>query len=280
MRMSLCFASMMLLVTAAAPGRAAGPDMTILKTPGGVRFGLWGKKPAKPAPTLFVFAAGLEDMAKESIYTDVGRILAKRGFLYVGLDAPSHGSDVRPDEPAGLRGWRWRLENGDALVPPFAKRASEVLDYLVKEGYADADRIAACGTSRGGFLAYHFAAAEARVKAVAGFSPVTNLLALSEFAGLEKHEATRALNLNHQADKLAGRGVWVSIGNNDERVNTDDAIAFARKVTAAAVVKQKGRAQPIPVELIVGAAAGHTIVLRAHEQAADWIARQLGVGER
>jgi dienelactone hydrolase len=277
--MSFGLAALMLVATAAAPAAAAEPGMTVLKTPGGVRFGLWGEKPKKPAPTLFVFAAGLEDMQKEPYYTEVGRILAKRGFLYVALDAPSHGGDVKPGEPAGLRGWRHRLENGDALVPPFTKRATEVLDYLIKEGYSDVERVAACGTSRGGFLAYHFAAADARVRAVAGFSPVVNLLALTEFAGMDRHEATKALNLTHHADKLAGRGVWLIIGNDDQRVSTDDAIAFTRKVTAAAA-KSKGRTQPIPVELIVGAAVGHTTPSKAHELAADWIARQLGVLEK
>jgi dienelactone hydrolase len=155
-----------------------------------------------------------------------------------------------------------------------------VLDYLVKEGYTDGGHVAACGTSRGGFLAYHFAAADERVKAVAGFSPVTNLLALSEFAGMDKHEATRALNLTQNADKLAGRAVWVSIGNNDQRVSTDDAIAFARKVTAASAAKPKGRAQAIPVELIVGASVGHSAIPKAHELAADWVARQLGVSDK
>src|SRR5271166_2119933 len=136
--MSLRFAFVVFLATVALPVPAAEPGPTILKTPGGTRFGLWGAKPAKPAPTLFVFAAGLEDMGKVSEYTEVGRILAKRGFLYVALDAPSHGADAKTGEPAGLGGWRYRLEHGDALIPPFTKRASEVLDHLVKEGYTDA----------------------------------------------------------------------------------------------------------------------------------------------
>jgi dienelactone hydrolase len=277
MRIFLGFLSIIFLALTPLAVAAAEPDMTLLKTPGGTGFGLWGAKPAKPAPTLFIFAGALEDMKKESIYTDVGRILAKRGFLYVGLDAPCHGGDVKPGEPAGLQGWRRRLEKGDGLVPSFVKQASDVLDYLIKEGYADENRIAACGTSRGGFLAYHFAAAEPRIKAVAGFSPVANLLALTEFAGLDKHEPTTRLALVHQADKLAGRAVWLSIGNNDQRVNTDDSIAFVRKVTAAAAAKQKDRTKPIPVELLVGAAVGHTIIAKAHELAAEWIAQQLNV---
>ena len=47
MRKSFGLAALMLVATAAAP--AAEPGMTVLKTPGGVRFGLWGEKPRKPA---------------------------------------------------------------------------------------------------------------------------------------------------------------------------------------------------------------------------------------
>ena len=260
----------------AVPIHAAEPEMVIQKTAGGVRFARWGEKPAKPAPTLFIFAVGLEDMRNAPVFTEVGQILAKRGFLYVALDPPCHGEDVKPKEPAALQGWRHRLEHGNGLIPPFTKAASEVLDQLVREGFTDASRVAACGTSRGGFLAYHFAAADPRIKAVAGFSPVTNLLALTEFAGLEKHEATKALTLIHHADKLAGRAVWLSIGNHDERVSTDDAIAFARKVTAASAATQKNKEQAIPVELIVGESVGHRGIPKAHQFAAEWIAKHLG----
>jgi dienelactone hydrolase len=257
-----------------------GPALKILTTPGGVRFGLIGEKGSKPAPTVFVFALGLEDMQKQPLYSETARLLARHGFLGVALDPPCHGKDVRPGEPPQLRGWRARLEKGEHLVGDFTKRASAVLDYLIKERYTDPERVAACGTSRGGFLAYHFAAADGRVKAAAGFSPVTNLLALSEFAGMEKHQPTRELNLERHAERLAGRAVWLSIGNNDQRVSTDDAIAFTRKVVAASAAKQKDRRQPTPVELIVGATVGHTSIPNADELAARWIRQQLGVANR
>lgn len=185
----------------------APPAMQILRTPGGVRFGLFGAKGLAFAPTLFVFAAGLEDMQKHPNYSEVGRRLARHGFLYVVLDPPCHGEDVKPREPTQLSGWRHRLENGAALIPDFTVRATAVLDYLIKEGYTDPTRVAACGTSRGGFLAYHFAAAEPRVKAVAGFSPVTDLLALREFTGTKNAEAAQALALEKHVANRGAAGV-------------------------------------------------------------------------
>jgi predicted amidohydrolase/dienelactone hydrolase len=250
------------------------PAFRILRTPGGVRFGLLGEKGTAPAPVLFLFANSIEDTLSQDAYVKVGRLLLPEGFLGVALDVPCHGEDRKKGEPEGLAGWRARLERGDDLVAPFARRASAVLDHLVKEGYADAGRVAACGTSRGGFLALHFAAAEPRVKCVAAFAPVTDLLALTEFRGMEKHAATKALALAGHADQLAGRSVWVCIGNQDQRVGTDHVIAFTRKLAGAPVARQ----EPADVELHVMPTAGHRINATAHDEAAAWILRRLQKG--
>ena len=116
-------------------------------------------------------------------------------------------------------------------------------------------------------MALHFAAADERVKCTAAFAPVTSLLALREFTGMNEHAATKALALPNHADKLAGRPIWVCIGNQDDRVGTDEVIAFTRRVGAAAVAK--GRA--VPVELHVMPSAGHSIHPMAHQEAAAWI---------
>ncbi|HVC95332.1 MAG TPA: prolyl oligopeptidase family serine peptidase, partial [Pirellulales bacterium] len=138
----------------------------------------------------------------------------------------------------------------------------------------DPEHVAAYGTSRGGFLAVHFAAADRRVRAVAGVSPVTNLLALSEFSGTNAREKAEQLSLANQASRLAGCAVWVSIGNHDERVSTDDAIDFTRAVVREAAAKSHDPKVVIPVELVVAPAAGHTKIDQAHELLAAWIVKQ------
>jgi dienelactone hydrolase len=249
--------------------------MRILTTPGGVRFGLCGEKKAAPAPILFIFAQSLDVMQRDRHYTEPGRILAKHGFLWATLEPPCHGGDVRPGEPRELLGWRARLEKGEDFVAAWTARASAVLDHLIKEGYTAPSLVAACGTSRGGFLAYHWAAADRRVQGVAGFSPVTDLLAVTEFASLAKHEATRNLSLKCHATKLADRAFWLSIGHDDRRVSTDESIAFARAVMAAALARTPKGKEPPAMELIVGPPAGHTIIPDAHARAAAWILKQI-----
>jgi dienelactone hydrolase len=250
----------------------AQPAMRVLKTPQGTRFGLFGEKPSTPAPTLFVFAVGVDDMPK-SVYTETGRQLAEHGWLYVAIDPPCHGDDQPKGEPAALSGWAHRVKIGQELMTPFTKRCTQVLDYLVREGYTDPKRVAACGTSRGGFCALHFAAAEPRVLAVACVSPVTNLLALEEFSGLTEKQV-QPLNALQLSDKLAGRAVWLSIGNADPRVGTDDCIALARRLTSTARQRQRDR-RVVPVELVVGPADGHHAVDDAYTLAAQFVLKQL-----
>ena len=159
-------------------------ELTCLSTPDGIRFGLVGAKQTKPAPTLLIFAGSLEQSLEDANYNGAGTVAAQHGFLLVSLDLPSHGRQKRVDERAGLDGWRDRIAKGENIVAQFVAQASSVLDFLIAQGYTDPARVAVSGTSRGGFLALHLAAADPRVHSVVAFAPVTDLLALREFAGI------------------------------------------------------------------------------------------------
>jgi dienelactone hydrolase len=243
----------------------------MLRTPAGVKFALLGSKPAKPAPTLFVFATTAEDSLKVEAYNQVGRLLSEQGFISVSIDLPCHGEDAIEGEPSGLDGWRKRLDNGQDLLGPFLAKARGVLDYMVEEGYTDPLRVAACGTSRGGFAAMHFAASEPRVRCVAGFSPVTDLMALREFQGDERNASVVALAAANCAEKLADRWLWICIGNEDKRVSTESAISFSRKVVASA--ETKSMPANVDLHVIKGQkhALGHLTHVDAHKEAAAWI---------
>ena len=156
-------------------------------------------------------------------------------------------------------------------MPAFLSTASQVLDFLIRNGYTDSNRIAACGISRGGFMAIHFAAADSRVQCVAALAPVTDLRVLTEFSGMKNESLARSLSVMNVADKLAGRGVWIYIGNDDERVGTDDAIAFTRLVARRAIATK----QRANVKLTVDALEGHGVGLPPHFEAAEWIEAQL-----
>jgi dienelactone hydrolase len=271
-----CLALAWTLSTVGAGAGFAGdaPKIAVRRTPDKVLFGVIGDRGKTPRPTLFVFAHGLEVMRREPVYTEAARMLSARGWLGIVVEPPCHGEDVRRGEPPQLAGWRYRLEHDDDLASAFTARARTVLNFLVKEGSADPKRVAVYGVSRGGFLAFHFAASEPRVKAVGAISPVTRLLALREFHGTSRPEKVKQLDLVRLAPKLAGRAVWLSIGNNDGRVNTDDSIAFTRAVVAA-TARPEVPDLIIPVDLLVGPTAGHTKIERAHELFVEWLSRRI-----
>ncbi|WP_428306538.1 alpha/beta hydrolase family protein [Lacipirellula sp.] len=243
---------------------ASGKVQT-LTTADGVNFSILGKKPAKPAPTLFIFALDAQHTLGSDVYRQAANFLAKQGYVCVSLDLPCHGEQRRPGEAAEIKGWRQRVDGGENFMDEFTTRASRVLDYLIKEQYTDPARVAACGTSRGGFSACHFAIADPRVKCVAAYIPVADLRSLREFEGAQDSPLLDSLSLIRCADKLADRGVWISIGDRDERVSTDRAIELARALSAAA----KGPSRNI--QLHVSSVDGHAIPPDAARTSAAWI---------
>jgi hypothetical protein len=259
------------LLSSAAEGTKV--DITIMRLPNGVRFGVIGKRPAQPAPTLFVFQGNIDVALREPIYTEVSRMLEADGVVSVLLDAPAHGEDHRLDEPKELAAWRTRIDHGEDFVGGFTKNARAVFDYLVQEKYTDPTHVAACGTSRGGFLAFHFAAVETRIRWVAGIAPLTNLMALREFNGTTHQSEAEALDVARLAPRLAGRGVWVCIGNHDTRVDSDLVIQSTRAlVNATAAVLPADSS--IPVEVVINTSIGHRSSVHDHELLAEWLRKQ------
>lgn len=242
-----------------------------MTTSAGIPFLLRGEKGKSPRPTILCLAMTGSETLTTSPYRSSGIELAKNGWLVVSLDIPGHGTQHRAGEPAGIAAWRTRIEKSDPYVDELATRVSAMLDFLIKNGYTDPSRIAVEGTSRGGFLAAHMAAREPRFKAVIMYAPVCDLADVTEFHRIEKNPRLQALALAHLAPKLADRRIWVIIGNDDNRVNTDRAIQFTREVVHAA--KQKKLAPA--VTLSVTATPGHSSTEEMHHQAVLWLLQQL-----
>lgn len=253
----------------------ASSAIEIQRTPGGVEYGCWGKPKEYPAPILFNLSGTIDATLSSPYFRQSGNELAELGYLCISIDIPSHGSQTVEGMPDELAGWNDRATKGENFVEEFNLRLSKVLDHLLETGVADPEKIAICGTSRGGFLAIHFMAHDSRVKCAAAFAPVTDPAALRQFAKSGTHPMVKQLSLENQADKLAGRPVWIVIGDQDEGVSTQKAIDLATSITAASI-KLKVDSQ---VEIrVMPEPRGHTTPKGAAAEAAKWIHQQV-VGE-
>lgn len=275
-RLLLALGALSLLIASTGAATPSDRSPFSLRLPDGQRCLVIGREDGRAQPLLFIFQGSIESALAEPLYTEVGRLLARQGVLSVVLDAPAHGAALRPGEPGELDGWAHSVSHGLPFLQPFLARATSTLDHLITDGWADSQRVAACGTSRGGFLAFHFAAHDRRIRAVAGIAPVTDLAALREFSRLGPISGTQDLALVRLAPRLAGTPAWISIGNHDTRVGTEPAIAFARALVSAAETAGPP-ATGIPVELFVHSAPGHRSSLDDHRRLSRWLRGPLGL---
>ena len=250
---------------------AAENSVQITTTPKGVEYGLWGQSKG-PAPVLFVLAGTIESTLTKPYFRQCGNQLSEHGFICVSVDLPCHGKEIVDGIRSGLIGWSELAQRGENFVADSNRRLSNVLDHLIEAGIADPNRIAACGTSRGGFLAIHFMAADPRVKCAAGFAPVTDLKALGEFTQLQNDQFVESLSLSNHADQLAGRPVWIVIGDQDERVSTQKAIELGRNISKSSN-KQELVSQ---VALhVLAEPKGHTTPAGSQELATNWFLQHI-----
>jgi dienelactone hydrolase len=241
-----------------------------LTTAEGVRFALWPKRPAKPAPLLFILSGDQSETLSSKYFRQAGQHLAEDGVVCVSVDLPSHGRDARPDEK-GLTGWRKRCDKGQNFVAEVSGRLTAVLDHLIQEGIADPGRIAVSGTSRGGFIATHFAMADARVQHVLTFAPLADLARITEFKGAEDLPLVQNLALEKNAASLAGKSLWLVIGDRDDRVSTDSVVRFARAVTQTTLAA----GTPASVDLhVIAEPRGHTVPAGYAELGAAWLRKK------
>ncbi|HTN06170.1 GDSL-type esterase/lipase family protein [Agriterribacter sp.] len=242
-----------------------------LKTESGLEFGLWGGNGgSSQVPILFILANTIDETLGSEYFRQCGTRLAKQyGWLCVSLDLPYHGRFQSEGFPKELKGWANAVQRREDFVSDNNLRMREILEFLIQRGYADPKRVAVCGTSRGGYLALQFAAFEERVKSVAVFAPVTDLFVLHEFSDFKKDVSPDSYSLANRIVELSKKNVWIAIGNQDQRVGTDQAVRLAREISKLSTEHIKGRGE---IELnVMFEPGGHTTPRGAINRAVEWI---------
>lgn len=241
-----------------------------VKTNSGLEFGLWGGNgEVAPAPLLFILASTIDETLGDEYFRQCGTRLAKeKGWLCVSLDLPYHGKFRKENAREGLDGWADAVRQGEDFVSDNNARMQEILEYLINKGYVDEKNIAVCGTSRGGYLALQFAANEERVKSAIVFAPVTELSELKEFVNIDQGKLVEPFLLNGKIAELAKKKVWMVIGDNDQRVGTDQAIQLARNISLTSYRNNTSG----EVELnVMYEPKGHTTPKGAVNRSVDWV---------
>lgn len=264
-----------------APAHAIDPShsdgVTNQTTANGQVFQSIGSSGVRPAPTLFLFANSAAGTLSNEYYIQCGAQLRRKGYLCVSLDLPCHGNDRHPREEEGLVGWQQRLDAGEDLVGDFSSSATDVLTYLIDSGQADPDRIAVCGTSRGAFMAMHWAARDKRVKCIVAIAPITKLDVVEEFHSMRHPGSADSASTHNLVDQLVGRNMWIVIGDCDERIDTDSTIAFARKISAAAAKRRIASCVDLHV---LCDPRGHSVPASVAGLSAAWIVEQFASNDR
>lgn len=266
----LCFAAVAIAQEATdKPDPTTKPVAKLATTPDGVEYGTFGDAPTKPAPAMIILSGNIEDSLAKPNFLKAGKYLAPRGFLCISIDIPNHGK-LAEKGYSGLVGWGKRAAEGKDFVVDSNERLKKVIDYLIAEKQIDPAKIVVTGVSRGGFLALRYAAFDKRVKAAVSYAGVTDLRKLKEFEVAANVKSVDDMSLEAHVDALVGRPVLLMIGDRDDRVGTDSAIAFMRKLAAAA---QKANV-PSEAELrVVSEPRGHSLPPGHELEAARWIYR-------
>lgn len=225
-------------------------------------------------PVLFNLCSYAEEALDDPWYGRIAKLAGDNHFRCVSFDLPFHYNGMYTDNISPILQWRRELAAGHDIFADIIAQAAAVLDHLIETGLVDPQRIAAFGTSRGGFSALHWAAADSRVKYIMALAPLIRFASLREFDFSEENALMCNLSLLNHTIRLVDRRIWGWIGNDDDRVNTDFTIDFFRKLVADA---KKHRIFP-DFELHIGSSSGHTSPLDAHDQAAAWLFKAMCSG--
>lgn len=161
------------------------------------------------------------------------------GHHVLSFDLPHHGDRVETDAveavPAAsangnIRAMSKAFAAGNDPFEQFVADGRAALDACIARGVGESGKVVGYGVSRAAYCLLRLAAADSRVRAVAGPSPVTDWAVIDEFAAHADPYMTEQLHIEHWVDRLADRAVYLCIGSQDDIVSTRSCVRFAMKL--------------------------------------------------
>ena len=161
------------------------------------------------------------------------------GHYVLSFDLPHHGDRIIKDSieetPPGaangsIRAMSKAFTSGNDPFKQFVADGMAAIDACLERGVATNVKIVGYGVSRAAYCLLRLAAADPRMHAVAGPSPVTDWAVLDEFADHADPARTSQLHIANWIDQLADKAVYLCIGSQDDVVNTESCVRFAMKL--------------------------------------------------
>ncbi|MBI3943510.1 MAG: hypothetical protein HY326_10900 [Chloroflexi bacterium] len=190
-----------------------------------------GALAARPG-LLLSFSSTRQASLGEDPYDLPAKIFTKAGHYVLTFALPHHGERV-DKYGEGITGFCASLIDGVDPFKTFVADGIAAIDACLARGIDPGGRIYACGVSRSGYCAIRLAAADKRIKGVAGLAPVADWRRLKEFGAVRDRPEIAALMLENWVEQLAGRALYMAIGHRDDRVGTDACAHFALRFLAA-----------------------------------------------
>ena len=198
------------------------------------------------------------------------RLFAAAGHAVVSFDLPQHGEQVNTFGQ-GIEGFCAAVCAGADPFAQFIEQGQAVIDACLAQGVGQGG-IVACGVSRAAYCVLRLAAADPRIRAVAGLAPVTDWRRLREFAAVRDQPQVDALALDHWAEHFAGRPLYLAIGHHDERVGSDACVRFVSRLLEA---KQAAGDPPPALQFYLVDSPGHSLANVGRRAGAEFLLAQL-----
>lgn len=223
-----------------------------------------------PDPALLLtFSSTRREALTVTPYDESAKIFVAAGHRALSFDLPEHGERVTPGREAGLVGMCQALLARQDPFERFVADGRATIDACLQHGLARPGRVFVCGVSRGGYCALRLAAADSRIGGVAGFAPVTDWRMLREFAHVKSRSDVAALALDNNAVALAGRPVWLAIGNRDDRVGSECCTHFVLRLIEAEA--RLGLRESRVSFQVVADSPGHSLDIRWRRAGAEFL---------
>lgn len=238
------------------------PDVTLYHTGPALDHG--------PLPSIFYFALSGPDSLCLDPYNQPVQFLQGQMVRFFSMTLPGHENDLPATGAMSI--WASDMAKGENRIESFLQDTQIAIDFAVKEKFADPNRIAAAGLSRGGLIAAHLTARDKRFRHLLGFSPLTRLGIIREFKNLHDNKIANGLDMIHLAEKLSDRHIRFYIGNEDTRVGTRECFDCVM-----AIVKKK-QSRSAQVELLIYPSIGqmgHGTPPEVFKEGILWVANSI-----